>query len=207
VGEIAMDWNLFYYGVEKISTVLGLLLMAGGLIGGIRSLYLFAVRPKIALSLCEELEQTMNTVDAHGRPTRRTRWAHVTVRNKSKHANAQNCRVYVTDVWKVSDGVKLERVEQFHAKQPLQWAHREGAEKLELIPQEEANIDLFVVSEGIPDLHFVTGSGLPTGTMKSLPQGRFKIKLVAFADNSRKSTLKLSVDYQGGFALPKLSVV
>jgi len=201
-----MDWNLFFSGVEKISSVIGLLLMIGGFIGGIRSLYLFTVRPKIALSLCVEPEQTMNTVNGQGRPTRRTRWAHVTVRNKSKYSNAQNCRVYVTDVWRSFDEEKMERVEEFHAKLPLQWAHREGAEKLELIPREEANIDLFVVSEGIPDLHFVTGSGLPTGTMKSLPPGKFRIRVVAFADNSRKSSLELSVDYSGGFVLPKLSV-
>jgi len=201
-----MDWNLFFDVMGKVSVVLGTLLMLSAVVGGLRSLYLWWSRPRLTLHYHQEKEIAVETCDSKGSPIGHTIWTHVTVGNDSSRATIQNCRCYLTNIWELHGDSEAQQLSGFNAKLPLQWAHREGVEKLELIPKETANVDVFNVWQANNLLNIITGSGMPTGTIKHLTKGRYKVRIRAFADNAKAQCLDLIVEYKGGFAGPSISI-
>ncbi|NMC43877.1 MAG: hypothetical protein GYA46_08155 [candidate division Zixibacteria bacterium] len=204
-----MDWGTINYLIEKASAILGLALMIFGLIGGIRSFYIWLTRPKIDLFFNESRTFDRRKNWTNNQPCGSGIWVHVFARGKCRIRKEviTGCQAYLRKAWSVGPGDVRGQIPDFNAKLQLQWANSEGRLQTEIFPSEEARIDLFMIPDGPSALYVVSGTGLPTGSTKRFEQGVYIFEIACTANNAKRGEILLKVAYGGGFVQPKITVL
>jgi hypothetical protein len=201
-----MDWKSVEYLINRLTYILGFALLLMGVIGGLHSFYKWIkellFKPKVDLFFSEM--ETFNKV-RDAKSNQKLIFVHIAVKNRSNKI-VKNAKAFLTAVMKIGEKGEKERLPEFNAKLPLNWANSGGQFIMDLLERESTRIDLFCMPVDLQCLLICTGPE-PAGTMKAFTQtGKFLLKAQVISDNSPNETISLIMDWKGPGSRPTLKL-
>ncbi len=182
-----IDTGIYTLGV--LSLLFGVI---GGLYAGIQWIKrtFFAPRIKLAFDKAKTF---------HNRRDAKTGtdyiWIHVQAINESKIV-LSSCKAYLTEIRTISANSSIAPVPDFNSKLPLAWAHSGGMHRVDLLPEEQSAIDLFMVDHHHKLLVTCTDQ-IPAGTQKLFPPGKYLLKVKCFSDEAKTGEIVLQIEWDG----------
>ncbi len=182
--------------IDFAARILGVIVLIFGVVGGIYGFYnwirkkYFAPQIKLLFNQNETFHKATDI-----RTQTPMYWIHCLARNDS-NSIFRNCKSFLNAIYKIDIKGNMQKIKDFNAKLPLQWAHTLGRELIDLLPKEIGRIDLSYMIENKTEL-FICTSPIPAGTVKSVGDGTYIFEIIAIADNARSDTLYLKIEHNG----------
>lgn len=187
--------------IEIAVNILGILSLIFGVIGGTYAGILWIRKTVFAPRIKLTFEKDRTFLSARDAKSGvKYIWIHVQAYNNSKSV-FHTCKAYLTDVQAVSVDPSVPAVIEFNTILPLAWAHSGGMRLIDLLPEKQSAIDLFMVDH-IHKLLVTCTDQIPSGTQKSFMPGEYILEVQCFSNDARPGKISLRIKWEGSNPYP-----